>query len=174
MLAGPGEPSAMPSFDITCGCDLQEVDNALNQARKELQNRFDFKGTKWELELDRKESAIHLHADDQVRLKSLVELVRERLVKRGVSLRNVETGPVQQASLGSVRVDLKLAQGVASDKAREIVAFLKAAKLKRVQASIQADAVRVSGPKRDDLQGAIQAIKGHDFGLDLEFGNFRE
>lgn len=164
----------MPSFDVTSGCDLQEVENALNQARKELTGRFDFKGVKWSMDFRQKENLIVLQADDGTRLKSLVELLRERMVKRGVSIKNIVLGTIEPAAGGSVRQQLTLTQGVPVEKAKEIVKFLKDAQLKKVQGSIQGDAVRVTGPKRDDLQAAIAAIRQRDFGLDLKFGNFRD
>jgi len=164
----------MPSFDVTTGCDLQEVDNALNQARKELANRFDFKGVKWEMEFKRAENEIQISADDQTRLKSLVEIIRERMVKRGVSIRNITLGSVEGGAGGSVRQKLTLAQGIPIEKAKEMVKFLKDAQLKKVQGSIQGDTVRVTGPKKDDLQAVMQVLKGRDFGVELKFGNFRD
>lgn len=164
----------MPSFDVTTGCDLQEVDNAVNQARKELANRFDFKGVKYEIDFRRPENKILLLADDETRLGSLVALLRERLVKRGVSLRNVTLSAADASSGGAVRQEMTLAQGIPVERAREMVKALKESGLKKVQGSIQGEAVRVSGPKRDDLQAAMAMLRKGDFGLDLKFGNFRD
>jgi uncharacterized protein YajQ (UPF0234 family) len=164
----------MPSFDITTGADLQEVDNALNQARKELANRYDFKGAKWDVELDRKAGTLKIAAEDGTRLESIWEILREKMVKRGISSKNLQAGKIEDASVGTVRQVVTIAQGIPVEKGREIVKHLKESGLKKVQASIQGEEVRVSGPKRDDLQAAMQLLKKHDFGLDLKFGNFRE
>ena len=164
----------MPSFDVTTGADLQEVDNALNQVRKELANRYDFKGTKWEIDFNRKEAKLIVSADDATRLDAVWDLLREKMIKRGVSSRNLQAGKVQEASLGSVRQEITIAQGIPVEKGREIVKAIKEGGLKKVQGSIQGDVVRVSGPKRDDLQAAIALLKKIDVGLDLKFGNFRE
>jgi uncharacterized protein YajQ (UPF0234 family) len=164
----------MPSFDVTTGADLQEVDNALNQVRKELANRYDFKGLKWEIDFQRKEGKLLLAAEDGTRLASIWDLLREKLIKRGVSARNLQAGKVQEASLGTVRQEVIIAQGIPIEKAKEIVKALKESGLKKVQGSIQGDLVRVSGPKRDDLQECMAVLKKGDFGVDLQFGNFRE
>ena len=164
----------MPSFDATTGVDLQEVDNALNQVRKELANRYDFKGAKWQIDFDRKEGKLVLAAEDSTRLASIWDVLREKLIKRGVSARNLDPGKISDASAGTVRQDITLAQGISIEKAREIVKHIKEGKLKKVQASIQADTVRVSAPKRDDLQECIALLKKHDFGIELKYGNFRE
>ena len=162
------------SFDITTGVDLQEVDNALNQVRKELGNRYDFRGAKWEIDFQRKEGKLIVSAEDATRLESIWDLLREKMIKRGVSARNLQAAKVQEASLGSVRQEITIAQGIPIERAREIVKAIKEAGLKKVQASIQGDLVRVSGPKRDDLQGAIAVLKKGDFGVELKFGNFRD
>ena len=164
----------MPSFDVTTGADLQEVDNALNQVRKELANRYDFKGVKWEIEFQRKEGKLVVAAEDGTRLESVWELLREKLIKRGVSARNLQPGKVNEATLGTVRQEITIAQGIAVEKGKEIVKALKEEGLKKVQGSIQGDTVRVSGPKRDDLQAAMAFLKKLDVGLDLKFGNFRD
>ena len=142
----------MPSFDITTGVDLQEVDNALNQARKELENRYDFKGAKWSMEFDRKAGKIQLAAEDAMKLDALWDVLAQKMVKRGVSLKNLDASKPQEATLGSSRRDVTLVQGIAVEKAKEIVRFVKESGLKKVQASIQGDTVRITGPKRDDLQ----------------------
>ncbi len=164
----------MPSFDITTGVDLQEVDNALNQARKELENRYDFKGSKWSVDFDRKEGKLKLAAEDGSKLTALWDVLAQKMVKRGVSLKNLDLKEPAEASVGGARREVVIVQGIAQDKAKEIVRFIKDSGLKKVQASIQADTVRVSAPKRDDLQSCIQAIRQHDFGVDLKQGNFRD
>lgn len=164
----------MPSFDITTGADLQEVDNALNIAKKELQNRYDFRGVKWEAELDRKELKLRLSAEDGTKLTALWDVISEKMVKRGVPLRNLDASKPVDGTLGSQRREVTIVQGIPQDKAKEIVRFIKEGGIKKVQGSIQGDAVRVTGPKRDELQVAIQALKKHDFGVELKFGNFRD
>ena len=164
----------MPSFDATTGVDLQEVDNAVNQVRKELATRYDFKGVTWEIDYQRKEGKLVLKAQDETRLRSVWDVLREKMVKRGVSLKNLDAGKIDSATLGSVRQEVTLAQGIPIERAREIVKAIKDAKLKKIQASIQGDAVRVTGPKRDDLQECIAFLKQRDFGVELKYGNFRE
>ena len=173
MLALSLGGDAMPSFDIVIKADLQEVDNALNQARKEIVQRYDFRGSKSRIDWDRK-GEITLHSDDDFKLKALLDVVKEKLVRRGVSVKNVKvTDPVPDAG-GLVRQTLALQIGVPKETAKEIVKLIKEAKLK-VQASIQQDLVRVSGKKKDDLQDAIQLLKGADaLELDLQFTNFRD
>jgi uncharacterized protein YajQ (UPF0234 family) len=164
---------ATSSFDITSTVDLQEVDNALNQARKEVVQRYDFKGARADIDFDRAAPAITLAADDAFKLDALWEIVQTRLVRRGVPVQNFKPGEVENASGGTVRRVISLQQGISSDAAREIVKFLKDQKLKKVQAAIQGDQVRVSAPSRDDLQEAIQMLRSKDFGVALQFGNYR-
>ena len=161
------------SFDITSNIDLQEVDNALNQARKEVAQRYDFKGSKASIDFDAKESKLVLVADDAFKLNALWEVVQTRLIRRNVPVKNLTRGEVQPAANSTVRQDISLQQGIPSEKAKDIVKFLKDAKLKKVQASIQADQVRVQAPSRDDLQQAIALLRDHDFGISLQFGNYR-
>jgi uncharacterized protein YajQ (UPF0234 family) len=161
------------SFDITSNVDLQEVDNALNQARKEVSQRYDFKGAKASIDFDPKESKLVLAADDDFKLNALWEIVQTRLVRRSVPVKNLTRGEVQPASNSTVRQEISLQQGIPSEKAREIVKFLKDAKMKRVQASIQGDQVRVTSPSRDDLQEAMRVLREQDFGVALQFGNYR-
>ena len=163
----------MPSFDIVSEVDQQEVDNALNQARKELANRFDFKGADPKIEWTPKENKILLTAIDASRLKALNELVIGKLAKRNVDLRNVERGTSEISSVGHARQELKIKQGIEGAKAKEIVAAIKGQGLK-VQAAIQGTEVRVSGKKRDDLQEVISFCRGRDFGVALDYRNFRE
>src|SRR5215510_8289435 len=160
------------SFDITSNVDLQEVDNALNQARKEVAQRYDFKGSKASIDFDTKESKLVLVADDNFKLNALWEIVQTRLVRRNVPVKNLSRGDALPAANSTVRQEVSLQQGIPSEKAKDIVKFLKDAKMKKVQASIQGDQVRVTSPSRDDLQEAMRALKEHDFGVSLQFGNY--
>lgn len=162
----------MPSFDVVSQVDFQEVDNALNQAIKEIQTRYDFKGTKSEIRRGEK-GAFTIVADDEFKRKAVLDVVQSRLVKRGVSLKALQLGKVEPASGGTVRQEVSFQAGIPTEKAREIVKLLKDSKLK-VQGAIQEDQVRVSGKNKDDLQAAIQALKARDFGLDLQFTNYRD
>jgi hypothetical protein len=161
------------SFDVTSNVDLQEVDNALNQARKEVAQRYDFKGARASIEFDTKESKLVLVADDDFKLNALWEIVQTRLVRRNVPVRNLTRGSVVAAANSTVRQEISLQQGIPIDKARDIVKFLKDAKLKRVQAAIQGDQLRVSSPSKDDLQEAMRQLREQDFGVALQFGNYR-
>lgn len=165
--------ASLASFDITSTIDLQEVDNALNQARKELAQRYDFKGSPASLELDQKNNTLTVSAEDKFKLGAVWEIVQTRMVRRNVPVKNLKPGEVEAASGGTVRQVVTLQMGIPSDTAREIVKVLKDAKLKKVQAAIQGDQVRVSSPSKDDLQAAMQLLRGHDFGIDLQFGNYR-
>jgi len=158
------------SFDIVSKTDMQEVKNAIEQARKELAQRFDFKGSKSEIDL--KDDEIILFSDDELKLRSLRDIVESRLVKRQVSLKSLDYQKVEKASLGGVRLKAKITQGIQSDKAKAIVKRIKDAKLK-VQAAIQGDQLRVTGRTKDDLQKAIALVKGEDFGAPLQFTNYR-
>ncbi len=161
------------SFDVTSNVDLQEVDNALNQARKEVAQRYDFKGSKASIEFDAKESKLVLVADDEFKLNSLWEVVQTRLVRRNGPVRNLSRGVAQPAANTTVRQEVALQQGIPSEKAKDIVKFLKDAKLKKVQASIQGDQLRVQSPSKDDLQEAMRLLRDGDFGVALQFGNYR-
>jgi uncharacterized protein YajQ (UPF0234 family) len=161
------------SFDITSNVDLQEVDNALNQARKEVAQRYDFKGSKASIEFDPKESKLVLVADDDFKLNALWEIVQTRLVRRNVPVKNLSRGTALPAANSTVRQEIALQQGIPSEKAKEIVKFLKDSKLKRVQASIQGDQLRVTSPSKDDLQDAMRVLRDQDFGVALQFGNYR-
>jgi len=161
------------SFDITSNIDLQEVDNALNQARKEVAQRYDFKGSKASIEFDTKESKLTLVADDDFKLNALWEIVQTRLVRRNVPTKNLTRGTIIPAANSTVRQEITLQQGIPSDKAKDIVKFLKDSKLKKVQASIQGDQLRVTSPSKDDLQEAMRALREQDFGVALQFGNYR-
>jgi uncharacterized protein YajQ (UPF0234 family) len=165
--------AATQSFDITTGCDLQEVDNAVNQAVKEITQRFDFKGIKVGVELRRAENMIVLTGPDDFKIKAIWEVLQTKLVRRKVPLRNLTPGKIDNAALGTARQEIALQQGIPIETAREIVKFVKENKLKKVQVSIQADQVRVSSPSRDELQGVMALLRQKDFGVELNFGNFR-
>ncbi len=165
--------AAMNSFDVTSEIDMQEVDNAVNQARKELVQRYDFKGSPATIELDQKNKTLTLTAEDTFKIGAVWEIVQTRLVRRNVPVRNLKPGDVEPASAGTVRQVFTLQVGIPSEAARDIVKAIKDAKLKKVQASIQGDQVRVQSPSRDELQQAIQLLKTQDFGVALQFGNYR-
>jgi uncharacterized protein YajQ (UPF0234 family) len=160
------------SFDIVSRVDLAEVKNAVNQAMMEIRQRFDFKGSKSDVRLDEGEKKIVLVSDDEVKMKSVVDLLETKLVRRKVSLKALQYGPVQQAGGGNVRREVTLQQGIPVEKAREIIKLIKQTKLK-VQGTIQENQVRVSGKKRDDLQAVIAMLKEKDFGIDMQFVNYR-
>ena len=161
------------SFDVTSTIDLQEVDNALNQARKEVAQRYDFKGAKADIDFNRGESTITLVADDKMKIAALWEIVQGKLVRRNVPVKNFKTDDPQPGAGGAMRQVITLQQGIPIEAAKDIVKFLKDQKLKKVQAAIQADQVRVTAPSKDDLQQAMQLLRGHDFGVALQFGNYR-
>ena len=161
------------SFDITSNVDLQEVDNALNQARKEVAQRYDFKGSKASIEFDTKESKLVLTADDDFKLNALWEIVATRLVRRNVPVKNLNRGVAQPAANSTVRQEVALQQGIPTDKAKDIVRFLKDSKLKKVQASIQGDQVRIASASKDDLQEVMRLLREQDFGMALQFSNYR-
>ena len=162
----------MPTFDVVSEVDMQEVRNATDQASREVATRFDFKGTDSSIELS--EKTIELHSDSEQRLKALTQVLEEKLVKRKVSLKALSYGKVEDASKGTVRQTVTLSVGINQDKAREIGKFVKELGLKGVSHQTQGDQLRVSGKKRDDLQTAIQAMRDHDFGIPLQFVNFRD
>ncbi len=164
----------MPSFDVTSKIDLQEVDNAVNQARKEVAQRYDFKGSKAAIDFNRGEGNLTLVADDEFKMRTLWELLEGRLVKRKVPVKNLKLGEIQRGANDTVRREITLQIGIPTDAARAIVKFLKDHKLKKVQAAIQGDEVRVSAPARDELQEAIRLLREEDFGVALQFGNYRE
>jgi uncharacterized protein YajQ (UPF0234 family) len=164
---------AVASFDITSTIDLQEVDNAVNQARKELGQRYDFKGSKAAIDFNQKDSTLDLSAEDNFKLEAVWEVLQTRLIRRNVPVKNMKLGDVLPASGGTVHRVITLQQGVPIEAAKEIVKFLKDQKLKKVQGAIQSDQVRVTAPSKDDLQDAIRLLRGHDFGVELQFGNYR-
>ena len=158
------------SFDIVSETNLQEVANAIQQARKEMQTRFDFKGSKSEIESTGEE--ITLISDDQQKLKSVRDILEDKMVKRKVAIKALDYQKVEDAALGTVRQKVKIVQGIETDKAKAIVKAIKDAKIK-VQASIQGEQVRVVGKSKDDLQKAIAVVKAGDFGIPLQFTNYR-
>jgi uncharacterized protein YajQ (UPF0234 family) len=164
----------MPSFDVTSKVDLQEVDNAVNQARKEVAQRYDFKGSKAAIDFDRGEGALTLTADDEFKMQSLWEVVEMRLVKRKVPLKNMKRGDIERGANDTVRRVVTLQQGIPTEAGREIVKFLKDRKLRKVQPAIQGDQLRISSPSRDELQSAMALLREQDFGVELQFGNYRE
>ena len=161
------------SFHVTTGVDLQEVDNAVNQAQKEIAQRYDFKGSKAAIEFKRAENLLELVADDDFRMRALFDVVQTKLIKRNVPVKNLDVGDVKQAGGETVRREIKLKTALDADTAKKVAAAIKDAKLKKVQAAIQGDQVRVSSPSRDDLQEAIALLRGKDFGVELKFGNYR-
>jgi uncharacterized protein YajQ (UPF0234 family) len=165
--------AATSSFDVTSPVDFQEVDNALNQARKEVIQRYDFKGARAEITLNATEKTLTLLADDEMKMNALWEVVQTRLVRRSVPVKNFKVPDSEPAAGGAVRRVITIQEGIPIEAAREIVKYLKDQKLKKVQASIQGDQVRVTSPSKDDLQDAMRVLREHDFGVALQFGNYR-
>jgi uncharacterized protein YajQ (UPF0234 family) len=161
------------SFDVSTGVDLQEVDNAVNQAQKEIAQRYDFKGSKAGIDFKRGESMIVLVADDEYRMRALFDVLQAKMIKRGVPVKNLDLGEIKSAGGDTVRREIKLKTALDSDTAKKVAAAIKEAKLKKVQAAIQGDQVRVSSPSKDDLQEAIALLRSRDFGVELTFGNYR-
>ena len=161
----------MPTFDIVSKVDFMEVQNAVNQAQKELANRFDFKGANASITLEKAE--IKLVANDQFKIKALDEMVVGKLSKRGISMKSIDRGEPDISPLGHARQTIKIKQGIEGAVAKQISSFIRDTKLK-VTASIQGDEVRVSGKSKDDLQAVIAAVQGHDFPVALKFVNFRD
>jgi uncharacterized protein YajQ (UPF0234 family) len=161
------------SFDVTTGVDLQEVDNAVNQAQKEIAQRYDFKGSKAAIDFKRTEALLELTADSDFQMKSLFDVVQARLIKRQVSVKNLDIGEIKPAANDTVKREIKLKTALDSETAKKVAAAIKNAKLKKVQAAIQGDQVRVTSPSKDDLQGAMTLLRSQDFGVELKFGNRR-
>ena len=162
----------MPTFDVVSEVDMQEVKNAVDQASREVTTRFDFKNTDSSIELSGQE--INLHSSTEDRLKALVQVLEEKLVRRQVSLKSLDQGKVEEAAKASVRQTISIRAGIDADRAKQINKHIKDLKLKGVSSSTQGDQVRVQGKKRDDLQAAIASLKGADFGIPLQFQNFRD
>jgi uncharacterized protein YajQ (UPF0234 family) len=160
------------SFDIVSKIEIPEVQNAIQQALKEIGTRFDLKNSKSSIELKEKENQIILHSADEFQLKAVIDILEQKLVKRQVPLKNFEYGVVQPAASSTVRMEVKLQQGLPTEKAKEIVKLIKDSKIK-VNASIMGDYVRVSSKSRDLLQDVIQLLRGHDLEIGLQFTNYR-
>lgn len=160
------------TFDVVCEVDMQEVLNAVTQAMKEITQRFDFKGSKSNIELDKGKGTITLTSDDEVKMKSVIDILESKLVKRGIGLKALSYGKIEQAASNTVRQVVTLQQGIPQDKAKEIVKTIKDMKLK-VNAEIQKDQVRVKGKKIDDLQAIMASLKAKDFGILIQFTNYR-
>jgi uncharacterized protein YajQ (UPF0234 family) len=161
------------SFDVTTGVDLQEVDNAVNQASKEIGQRYDFKGAAVTIEFRRAEGLVVLSADSDMRMRALFDVVQAKLIKRGVPVKNLDAGEVKPAGGDVLRRELKLKQALDTDTSKKVVAAIKEQKFKKVVASIQGEQVRVSAPSRDELQAVIQFLRAGDYGVELQFGNYR-
>ena len=161
----------MPSFDIVSKVDMQEVDNAVTQAAKEISQRYDFKGSKSSITPEK--DSVKVMADDDYKLKAVIDVLQSKFMKRGISIKALQYGKVEQASGGMVRQIITVQQGISKEKAKDITTAIKESKLK-VQAQIQDDQVRVIGKNRDDLQDAIQLLKGKDLDVEMQFTNFRE
>ncbi len=161
----------MPSFDIVSQVNSMEIENAVNQARKELANRFDFKGSKAEIVLEK--NAIQLSAEDDFKVRTLEEMTLGKLAKRGISLKSVQVDPAELSPLGHARQKITIKQGIASDVAKKITGFIRDGKFK-VTTQIQGDEVRVTGKSRDELQAVIAAVRAHEFEVAVQFVNFRD
>ena len=161
----------MPSFDIVSKVDMQEVDNAVTQAAKEISQRYDFKGSKSSITPEK--DSVKVLADDDYKLKAVIYVLQSKFMKRGISIKALQYGKVEQASGGMVRQIITVQQGISKEKGKEIIAVIKESKLK-VQAQIQDEQVRVTGNNRDDLQEAIATLKGKDLDVEMQFTNFRE
>jgi uncharacterized protein YajQ (UPF0234 family) len=165
------EEVAMPSFDVVSKLQWDEVNNALNQAKREISQRFDFKGSGASIDKTEKGFAFEASTDDRV--KAAYEVLQEKLIRRKVSLKHFEAGDISAGPRGTAKMTVTVTEGISADKAKDIIKLIKGTKLK-VQAAIQEDTVRITGKKRDDLQEAMQELRGNDFGVELQFVNFRE
>ena len=165
--------ASQSSFDISTGADLQEVDNAVNQAKKELAQRYDFKGSKASIEFDKTKKEITLVADDDFKMTALFDLLQGRLIKRGVPVKNLVVGDNQPAASMTVRKVIGLTMGIAGDKAKEINKAIKEGGFKKVTSTIQGEEIRVTSPSRDELQAVMAFLRTKDFGIELKFGNYR-
>ena len=165
--------AANPSFDISTGVDIQEVDNAVNQAVKEIAQRYDFKGTNCTIEFDRTAAIIKLFADDEFRMRQLLEVLTTRCAKRNVPVRNLDPSDFEPGAGTAVRCTVTLTQGIDQETAKKIIKGIKESGLKKVQTAIQGEEIRVTSPSRDDLQVVIAFLRTQDFGIELKFGNYR-
>jgi len=160
------------SFDVVSKLDLQEVENAINQVTKEITTRFDFKGSVSSVVWDKKESLLTLHSDDEYRLKSVIDIVQSKLIKRNVSIQALDYQPIEKAESATVRQKIKMKQGIESDKAKQICKAIKESKIK-AHGSIQGEQVRVTSKSKDDLQAVMTLLRGQDYGVPLQFDNYR-
>jgi uncharacterized protein YajQ (UPF0234 family) len=160
------------SFDVVSEVNIQEVKNALDQTMKEITQRFDFKGSKSSVTLEENETVLLLLSDDEAKLKSVIDILQNKLIKRGVSIQSLDYGKVEHALAGTVRQKITITQGIASEKAKDISKAIRDAKLK-AQTQIQGDQLRVTSKSRDELQAVIAFLKGKDFGIPLQFTNYR-
>ena len=160
------------SFDVVSEVDLQNADNAVNTANRELQTRFDFKGSVSRIDLDKKENKITILSDNEGKLKGVIDILQNRMIKQGISLKALDFQKIEPAEGGTVRQVAKVSQGIPSEKAKEMVRVIKDAKLK-VNASIHGEQLRVTGKSKDDLQAAMALLRGGDFGPPVQFKNFR-
>ena len=161
------------SFDISTGADLQEVDNAVNQATKEVAQRYDFKGSKASIAFDRTKAVLTLVADDDFKMKALFDVLQGKMIKRGVPVKNLQLGEIQPAGGDTVRREITLTQGIPQDKAKAIVKAIKDKKFKKAQASIQGEEIRIQSPSKDELQEVMAFLRTQDFGIELKYGNYR-
>ncbi|QJC52221.1 YajQ family cyclic di-GMP-binding protein [Paenibacillus albicereus] len=162
--------SSESSFDIVSKVDLQELSNAIDQAEKEIENRFDFKGSKSSIKLEKEELIVA--SDDEYKLKSVIDILQTKMIKRGVPIKNMDFGKIEAASLGTVRQRIKLKQGIGQDDAKKINVLIRDSKLK-VKSQIQGDQLRVTGKSRDDLQAVISLLRGANLELELQYTNYR-
>lgn len=163
----------MPSFDVVSEVDLQEVDNAINQSKKEIETRYDFRGSKAAIEWDG-EGTINISAEDDMKIEAISGIINQKMVKRGISVRSLDYGKVEDAGGMMKKQQIKVKQGISVDNGKKIVKIIKDQKLKKIQAQIQQEQVRVTGPKRDDLQNVIALLKDNVTDLELQFVNFRD
>ncbi len=161
------------SFDVSTGVDLQEVDNAANQARKEIATRYDFKGTDCTIDFDRAAGEVKLEGDDEYRLTAVLQVLREKLARRNVPLKNLDQGKAETGSLGRARQTIGLKQGIDQETGKKMVKAIKDHGFKKVQVQIQGDELRVTSPSKDELQSVMAFLKGEDWGVELKFGNYR-
>lgn len=160
------------SFDVVSKVDMAEVVNAVNQATKEMESRFDFKGSKSAIHLDEKKGELTIVGDDEMKLKNVIDILQTKLIKRGIALRALDYGKVEDAAGGTLKQVITLKQGIAQEKAKAISQAIRDSKLK-VKAEIRGEELRVSAPKKDDLQAVIQLLRSKDFGIELQFANYR-
>ena len=165
--------SKASSFDIVSTTDMAEVQNACNQTMLELRQRFDFKGSKSEVELDMKKVQVTILADDGHKLKSVIDILKSKLIKRKVSIKALDYGTIESASGDAVRQLITIQQGIPQDKGKEVIKFIKGLGIKKIQAQIADNQVRVTGKDKDDLQSVIASLKDKDFGIDMSFTNYR-